>query len=73
MLSFLLFQFLPRRLLPLITLFELYRLFRRWQVRDRARPPARLAVSEPAPTAPMLADGVHADALPAIDDPSSQA
>jgi hypothetical protein len=31
------------------------------------------AVSEPAPTAPMLEDGVHADPPRAIDDPSSRA
>jgi hypothetical protein len=34
MLRFLFLRFLPRRLLPLLTLFEIYRLFRRWQTRN---------------------------------------
>ena len=35
MLRFLFLRFLPRRLIPLLTLFELYRLFRRWQSRNQ--------------------------------------
>lgn len=34
MLRYLLLRFLPRRLVPLLTLFEIYRLFRRWQGRN---------------------------------------
>ena len=34
MLRFLFLRFLPRRLVPLLTLFEIYRLFRRWQSRN---------------------------------------
>jgi hypothetical protein len=47
MLQFLLFRFLPRRLLPLLTLYEAYRIFRRFQASQKGRPPARLVVSEP--------------------------
>ena len=36
MLRFLLLRFLPRRLFPLLVLFELFRLFRRWRSRDDA-------------------------------------
>ena len=31
MLRYLLLRFLPRRLVPLLFLFEIFRLFRRWQ------------------------------------------
>jgi hypothetical protein len=34
MLRLLFLRFLPRRLVPLLTLFEIYRLFRRWQTRN---------------------------------------
>jgi hypothetical protein len=34
MLRFLFLRFLPRRLVPLLTLFEIYRLFRRWQSKN---------------------------------------
>ncbi len=34
MLRFLLLRFLPRRLVPLLFLFEIFRLFRRWQTRN---------------------------------------
>ncbi len=34
MLRFLFLRFLPRRLVPLLTLFEIYRLLRRWQSRN---------------------------------------
>jgi hypothetical protein len=36
MLRFLFLRFLPRRLVPLLTLFEIYRLFRRFQTRNDA-------------------------------------
>ena len=44
MLRFLFLRFLPRRLVPLLTLFEIYRLFRRWQSRSEppVAPPRRL-------------------------------
>lgn len=44
MLRFLFLRFLPRRLVPLLTLFEIYRLFRRWQTRNEPpiAPPRRL-------------------------------
>ena len=44
MLRFLFLRFLPRRLVPLLTLFEIYRLLRRWQTRNEApiAPPRRL-------------------------------
>ena len=44
MLRFLFLRFLPRRLVPLLTLFEIYRLFRRWQSRNEppVAPPRRL-------------------------------
>lgn len=48
MLRYFLLRFLPRRLLPLITLYEAYRLFRRWQASRVPRPPRRLVVSGPA-------------------------
>jgi len=50
MLQFLLFRFLPRRLLPLLTLYEAYRLFRRFQASRKGRPPARLVVSGDGPS-----------------------
>jgi hypothetical protein len=34
MLRFVLLRFLPRRLVPLLFLLELFRLFRRWQTRN---------------------------------------
>lgn len=34
MLRFLLLRFLPRRLVPLLFLLEIFRLFRRWQTRN---------------------------------------
>ena len=34
MLRYMFLRFLPRRLVPLLTLFEIYRLFRRWQTRN---------------------------------------
>ena len=34
MLRYLLLRFLPRRLVPLLFLFEIFRLFRRWQTRN---------------------------------------
>jgi len=34
MLRFLLLRFLPRRLVPLLFLVEIFRLIRRWQTRD---------------------------------------
>ena len=46
MLRFLFLRFLPRRLIPLIALFEVYRLFRRFQAGVQARPPRRLVVSD---------------------------
>ena len=44
MLRYLLLRFLPRRLVPLLTLFEIYRLFRRFQSRNepRSAPPRRV-------------------------------
>jgi hypothetical protein len=44
MLRFLFLRFLPRRLVPLLTLFEIYRLLRRWQTRNEhpIAPPRRL-------------------------------
>ena len=51
MLRFLLLRFLPRRLLPLLTLLEVIRLVRRFRASRRARPPARLVVSDRAPRA----------------------
>jgi hypothetical protein len=44
MLRFLFLRFLPRRLVPLLTLFEMYRLLRRWQTRNEppTAPPRRL-------------------------------
>jgi hypothetical protein len=44
MLRFLFLRFLPRRLVPLLTLFEMYRLFRRFQSRNEPpkAPPRRL-------------------------------
>ncbi len=44
MLRFLFLRFLPRRLVPLLTLFEIYRLFRRFQSRNEPpiAPPRRL-------------------------------
>ena len=44
MLRFLFLRFLPRRLVPLLTLFEIYRLFRRLQSRNEppVAPPRRL-------------------------------
>ena len=44
MLRFLFLRFLPRRLIPLLTLFEIYRLFRRFQSRNEPQiaPPRRL-------------------------------
>jgi hypothetical protein len=44
MLRFLFLRFLPRRLVPLLTLFEIYRLFRRFQSRNETPivPPRRL-------------------------------
>ena len=47
MLRFLFFRFLPRRLIPLLALFEVYRLFRRFQAAGQARPRRRLVVSGP--------------------------
>ena len=46
MLRFLFLRFLPRRLVPLLTLFEIYRLFRRWQIEERA-PDRSAAPAEP--------------------------
>jgi hypothetical protein len=34
MLRYLLLRFLPRRLVPLLFLLEIFRLFRRWQTRN---------------------------------------
>jgi len=34
MLRYLFLRFLPRRLMPLLFLLEIYRLFRRWQTRN---------------------------------------
>ncbi len=34
MLRFVLLRFLPRRLVPLLFLLEIFRLFRRWQTRN---------------------------------------
>lgn len=34
MLRYLFLRFLPRRLVPLLFLFEIFRLFRRWQTRN---------------------------------------
>ena len=45
MLRFLVLRFLPRRLLPLLTLYEVYRLFRRFQAARTPRPSRRLVVS----------------------------
>ena len=47
MLRFLLLRFLPRRLIPLLTLFEAYRLFRRFQAARKPQPPTRLVVTRP--------------------------
>ena len=49
MLQFIFLRFLPRRLLPLLTLYEAYRLFRRFQASRKSRPPARLVVTGEAP------------------------
>ena len=35
MLRYLLLRFLPRRLMPLLFLLEIFRLFRRWQERNK--------------------------------------
>ncbi len=45
MLRFLFLRFLPRRLIPLLTLFEAYRLFRRFQASRKPQPPTRLVVT----------------------------
>jgi hypothetical protein len=44
MLRYLFLRFLPRRLVPFLFLFEIFRLFRRWQTRDEPpiTPPRRL-------------------------------
>jgi hypothetical protein len=44
MLRYLLLRFLPRRLVPLLLLVEVFRLIRRWQTRDDTTryPPRRL-------------------------------
>ena len=48
MLRFLFLRFLPRRLIPLLTLFEAYRLFRRFQAARKPQPPTRLVVTSSA-------------------------
>jgi len=48
MLRFLFLRFLPRRLIPLLTLFEAYRLFRRFQAARKPQPPTRLVVTRSA-------------------------
>ena len=65
MLRFLLLRFLPRRLLPLLGLYEMYRLVRRLQAHPVVRRPRRLVVSGEARPAdvtvttltPAAADG----------------
>ncbi len=47
MLRFLLLRFLPRRLVPLLFLLEIFRLFRRWQTRnDPVIDPSRRVLAE---------------------------
>ena len=56
MLRFLLLRFLPRRLVPLLFLLEVFRLIRRWQTRDdpTVNPPRRLRSGTlEAPTSTM--------------------
>ena len=48
MLRFLFLRFLPRRLIPLLTLFEVYQLFRRFQAARKPQPPKRLVVTSSA-------------------------
>ena len=63
MLQFLLLRFLPRRVLPLLAFYELYRLFRRLQTHPIVRRPRRMVVSGEARPAdvttltPAAADG----------------
>lgn len=63
MLRFLLLRFLPRRILPLLALYELYRLVRRLRSHPIVRRPRRMVVSgEASPAnvktlAPAAADG----------------
>ena len=58
MLRFLFLRFLPRRLVPLLTLFEIYRLFRRWQSRREppVAPPRRLNPEDDLGMPPYWAD-----------------
>jgi hypothetical protein len=59
MLRYLLLRFLPRRLVPLLFLFELFRLFRRWQTRndpDIDRPLRRVGPTDVDGTPRYLAD-----------------
>ena len=55
MLRFLLLRFLPRRLVPLLFLLEIYRLMRRWQTRDdpTAGPPRRVGPAPRGGTDPL--------------------
>lgn len=59
MLRYLLLRFLPRRLVPLLFLFEIFRLFRRWQTRndpDMDRPIRRVGGTDVDGTPRYLAD-----------------
>jgi hypothetical protein len=59
MFRYLLLRFLPRRLVPLLFLFELFRLFRRWQTRndsDMYQPPRRVGGTDVDGTPRYLAD-----------------
>jgi hypothetical protein len=59
MLRYLLLRFLPRRLVPLLFLFEIFRLFRRWQTRndsDMDRPLRRVGPTDVDGTPRYLAD-----------------
>ena len=59
MLRYLLLRFLPRRLMPLLFLFEIFRLFRRWQTRhdsDMDRPLRRVGPTDADGTPRYLAD-----------------
>ena len=59
MLRYLLLRFLPRRLVPLLFLFEIFRLFRRWQTRndpDMDRPIRHVGGTDVDGTPRYLAD-----------------
>ena len=59
MLRYLLLRFLPRRLVPLLFLFEIFRLIRRWQTRNDAdmdRPLRRVGGTDVDGTPRYLAD-----------------